>query len=346
MPTDLLEYGSLRGNHRVEHSILHAMEQYLFDLFSQEMVAYGRVKQIVLNSGPCGVRHAIASPEVVEGLGVAPVENCHMKQPLSVWCVLLLSVLLCHGSFAAQNVSDEVREMKIKGVTMDPYGNTPIVILEDAEGHQAFPIWIGLPEAQAIVRAMEDISTPRPMTHTLLQNILSDLQVEVSRIVIRDLRSNTFYASIALRQGPKTLMIDARPSDAIALALNVKAPIFVATKVLGSVRTVNLSISPSPQHATKKFGMHLQKLDATLAGAFHLSNTDGVLVAFVETGSQAERHGIRRGDVITDADGKQIHSLQDLLDVFNIKQVGQVLILQVTRDQQAHTIRLFVTALE
>lgn len=269
-----------------------------------------------------------------------------MKPYIPVRCLLLLSVLLCPGSFAAQNVSDDVLEMKIKGVTIDPYGNTPMVILEDAERHQAFPIWIGLPEAQAIARAMEDISTPRPMTHTLLQNILSDLQVEVSRIVIRDLRRNTFYASIVLRQGPKTLTIDARPSDAIALALNVKAPIFVANKVLGSVRTVSLSVSSPPRHATKKFGMHLQKLDATLAGAFHLANTDGVLVAFVETGSQAERHGIRRGDVITDADGKQIHNLQDLLEIFNIKQVGQVLVLRVTRDQQAHTIRLSLATLE
>ena len=261
-------------------------------------------------------------------------------------CILLLGLWLCHGSFAVQALPDDVVEMQVKGITMDPYGKTPIVVLEDAKGHQAFPIWIGLPEAQAIARAMEGIVVPRPMTHALLQNILHDLDVDVARIIINDLRNNTFYASILLRRGPHTLTIDARPSDAIALALGVKAPIFVTQKVLGSAGTVTLSRPPMPAHFTKKFGMHLQSLDTNLAEVFRLITTDGVLVAYVEAGSQAERHGIRRGDVITDVNGAYIKDMQDFLKILTNQEIGQELVLQIQREQHARTVRLPLVALE
>jgi bifunctional DNase/RNase len=269
-----------------------------------------------------------------------------MKRNISRVSLLVLLLALLEASAAAQSLLDEMLEMKVKGVTIDPHGNTPIVILEDAEGHQAFPIWIGVPEAQAIARALEGALTPRPMTHALLQNMLTDLQVEVARIVIHDLQSNTFYASIFLRQGPKTLTVDARPSDAIAVALGAKAPIFVTKKVLGSVRTVALSASSLAPQAAKKLGMHLQSLDATLAQAFRLANPQGVLISFVETGSQAERQGLRRGDVITDVDGQQIKNLQEFLDIFRHKKTGQELVLQVTREQHPLKIRLPFSALE
>jgi bifunctional DNase/RNase len=249
-------------------------------------------------------------------------------------------------SSATQPPPDDLLEMKVKGVTMDPYGNTPIVILEDLQGQQAFPIWIGLSEAQAIARALEGTPTPRPMTHALLQNILGNLEVDVTRILITDLHSNTFYASIALRYGAKAFTIDARPSDAIALALGSKAPIYVAKKVLGAVRTVNLSESPPPQRLSKQLGMHLQNLDPELAHFFHLANPEGVLVSFVEVGSHAEQHGLRRGDVITGIDGQAIKTLQDLLDLLKRKPSGQEFVLLVTRDQHPVRIHLPFTATE
>ena len=269
-----------------------------------------------------------------------------MKQCTPLWLMLLLSLSLCHTSFATQNLAEDLLEMKVKGVAMDPYGNTPVVVLEDAEGHQAFPIWVGVPEAQAIARVMEGVLTPRPMTHSLLKNILTDLRVEVVRITINDLRSNTFYASIALRQGPNMLTVDARPSDAIVLALDAKAPIFVSQKVLGSVRTVTLSVPPLPQHSVKKLGMHLQNLDAELAGLFRLADPEGVLVSFVEAGGQAERYGIHRGDVITNVDGKHVKNLQELLEMFKDKKVGQDIVLHVTRDQHPLRLRLALSSLE
>ena len=236
--------------------------------------------------------------------------------------------------------------MQVKGVTMDPQGNTPVVILAEPQGHRAFPIWIGLSEARAIALAMEGVATPRPLTHVLLHKILADLQVEIVRVVITDIQNNTFYATILLRQAQRTLTIDARPSDAIALALQANIPVFVTRKLLDAVRTVALPAPSSPPVSTKTLGMHVQSLDATLASVFHLASTHGVLVASVDTGGQAEHHGMRRGDVITDVDGKPIRDLEEFLATCKTKQVGQDLIFQVIRDHSPLVIHLLLSALD
>ena len=131
-------------------------------------------------------------------------------------------------------------EMKVKGLALDPSTNTPIVILEDLEEERALPIWVGIFEANAIALEMESVPTPRPMTHDLIKNILEGIQAEVSRIVINDLQDNTFYAVIFLSINGTEVTIDSRPSDAIALALRVDAPIFVAKKVLDEARSLDL----------------------------------------------------------------------------------------------------------
>jgi bifunctional DNase/RNase len=236
--------------------------------------------------------------------------------------------------------------MKVKGVTMDPQGNAPVVILEDPQGHRAFPIWIGLPEARAILLAMEGVTMPRPLTHVLLHNILADLKVEVVRVVITDMQNSTFYAAILLRQGERTLTIDARPSDAIALALQAHTPVFVTRKLLDVVRTVTLEEPAAPALSTKTFGMHVQGLDATLASFFHLAHTNGVLVSSVEAGGQAERHGMRRGDVITGVDGKPVRDLQAFLALCTDKKVGQEIVFHITRDRNPLVVRLVLAALD
>jgi len=252
---------------------------------------------------------------------------------------VLLSVCVPPHSSVSQLLDEDVLEVKIKGVTIDPQGNTPVVILEEQQGHRAFPIWIGLPEARAIMLEMEGVSTPRPLTHVLLHNILVDLNVKIGRVIITDMQEDTFYATILLRQGHKTLTIDARPSDAIALALHVRAPVFVTKKLLDAVRTVTLQEPPSSA-MVKALGMHIQNLDATLASFFHLAKAGGVLVSSVEAGSQAEQYGIRRGDVITSIDGKPVEDTQDFLATYKEKKVGQEMLCQVTRDRHPLTIRL------
>jgi bifunctional DNase/RNase len=133
--------------------------------------------------------------------------------------------------------------MSIKGLMLDPVSNSPIVVLKDDDEKFFLPIWVGIFEANAIALQLENITTPRPMTHDLLRNMIAQLDARVTRIVINDLRDATFFAQIRLlikngTGGDRMLEIDARPSDAIALALRTEAPIYVAQSVLEQAQTI------------------------------------------------------------------------------------------------------------
>ncbi|MCX6566289.1 MAG: bifunctional nuclease family protein [Candidatus Aminicenantes bacterium] len=134
-------------------------------------------------------------------------------------------------------------KMRIKGLVIDPISKMPIVVLQDPETERILPIWIGVFEANAIALKIENISTPRPMTHDLLTNLLSQLSVAVERVTISDIRNNTFYAVIQCRRNDEDLIIDSRPSDAIALALRTDAPIYVEEEVVR--RAHSLTLDPS-----------------------------------------------------------------------------------------------------
>ena len=123
-------------------------------------------------------------------------------------------------------------EMKVSGLMLDPLTNMPIVILRNAAGDRLLPIWIGPFEAQAIAMKRDDVTPPRPMTHDLLRNVIQDLSARVERIVVCELKENTFYARIHLQTGKGPLEVDARPSDAIALALRTSSPIYVEESVI------------------------------------------------------------------------------------------------------------------
>jgi len=129
--------------------------------------------------------------------------------------------------------------MSIKGLMLDPVSNSPIVVLKDDAEKFFLPIWVGIFEANAIALQLEKVSTPRPMTHDLLRNFISELDARVARVVINDLRDSTFFAQIRIITNDRTLEIDARPSDAIALALRVEAPIFVEQAVLDQAQTIS-----------------------------------------------------------------------------------------------------------
>ncbi len=132
-------------------------------------------------------------------------------------------------------------EMTIKGLMVDPITNMPIIVLRDVDGQRVLPIWVGVFEANAIALQIEKVQTPRPMTHDLLKNVIDDLSASVERIVVCDLRDNTFYARIHLRAGETQVAVDARPSDAIALALRSEAPIFVDETVISGAKDIDSS---------------------------------------------------------------------------------------------------------
>ncbi|HVN25648.1 MAG TPA: bifunctional nuclease family protein [Syntrophorhabdales bacterium] len=134
-----------------------------------------------------------------------------------------------------------LKEMKVAGITVDPFTNTPIVILKDLDEKDVLPIWIGLLEASSIATALENIQTPRPMTHDLLKNVLDSLGAKVVKIEVNDLRDNTYFALIHMDVNGKRMVIDARPSDAIALALRVSASIFVEESVIKKSAKIDLT---------------------------------------------------------------------------------------------------------
>jgi bifunctional DNase/RNase len=137
----------------------------------------------------------------------------------------------------------ELLEVKVMGIVVDPKASNPVVVLVDLAGQKALPIWIGVFEAEAISRALEDVVTLRPMTHDLMKQILDTFQVSLTRVVINDLKENTFYANLYLNVDGRELILDSRPSDAIALAVRVKAPIFIAESVIEATKQSGLFAS-------------------------------------------------------------------------------------------------------
>jgi len=125
-------------------------------------------------------------------------------------------------------------EMKIRGLMMDPVTNMPIVILKDVAGNMVLPIWVGIYEANAIALEIEKVSTPRPMTHDLIKSLLLGLSTGISKVVVSELKDDTFYALIWLDREGEMISVDSRPSDALALALRLDCPIFVDDQVLKS----------------------------------------------------------------------------------------------------------------
>jgi uncharacterized protein len=158
-------------------------------------------------------------------------------------------------------------EMVIKGLMIDPITNMPIVILRDKEGQRVLPIWVGAFEANAIALQIENVDTPRPMTHDLLRNVIRDLNAAVQKIVVSDLKENTFYALIHLVVNGEALAIDARPSDAIALALRTSAPIFVEDHVIDHAKTVDLAPEQAGSERLQKW---LENLDPDELGKYKM----------------------------------------------------------------------------
>lgn len=144
-------------------------------------------------------------------------------------------------------------KMKIKGLVIDPISKMPIVVLQDLNQKRLLPIWIGVFEANAISLKMENIATPRPMTHDLVINFLNKLNISLEKIVVNDVKDNTFYAHIYCRHNNKIITIDSRPSDAIALSLRMDAPIFVEEEVVEKAQSLKFDENLEDSEKLKKW---------------------------------------------------------------------------------------------
>jgi len=166
-----------------------------------------------------------------------------------------------------------LKAMTISSINMDPVTNSPIIILEEIEGKQTLPIWVGLLEATAIASEIEGVRFSRPMTHDLLKNIMDKVDIKVKKIEICDLRDNTYYAIIHLTNRGEALSIDSRPSDAIALALRAKAPIFVSDEVLKKSKQIEATKESVPANKSeqgKKWQDILEKLNPEDFGKYKM----------------------------------------------------------------------------
>lgn len=138
-------------------------------------------------------------------------------------------------------------EMKIRGLMIDPTNNIPIVVLKDVDGNAVLPIWVGMPEANAIALEIAKESTARPMTHDLIRNLLFGLEAGVKKVVVCDLKEDTYYAVIWVERDGKLIAVDSRPSDALAIALRLDCPIYVDDSVLKTSRAASLSEAGSTE---------------------------------------------------------------------------------------------------
>jgi bifunctional DNase/RNase len=225
--------------------------------------------------------------------------------------ILLLSLFAFFPSKLDGAQEGNSVEIKIKTLMLDPNSQSPIVVLETVNDKRILPIWIDIPEARAIALELEHVATPRPLTHDLIRSIIQGVGATLQRVTITDLRNNTYFAVLFLAIKGQDLQIDARPSDAIAVALRMKAPIYASTQVLDKSKP--LPSTPTPTKALqKRLGIQAQDLTVELAALLDLSFQRGVLVVDVAKGSVAMDSGIQRGDVITRANDQTIQSTQEL----------------------------------
>lgn len=225
------------------------------------------------------------------------------------WSPTAALLLLCSSFLAAGcRSSPEVREIEVSvsRVAVDEMSRSPVVLLENKERTVSLPIWIGLSEAQAIAVEMEGVAPPRPMTHDLLKQVLDRLGVELRRVLISELRGNTYYARIYLVSRGAEHEIDSRPSDAIALAVRFRKPIFVTAELMQRQREAVVAAEGGA--TTSVAGVTVQGISPALAEHFAVPEGQGVLVADVARGA---KHELRRGDVILEIDGEPVHGVRD-----------------------------------
>jgi bifunctional DNase/RNase len=255
---------------------------------------------------------------------------------LLVWGILapVAIVTACQATLRARE--EEHIQVEVQSVGFDQTLNTPVVLLQNKDKSKAIPIWVGMPEAQAIYLQLEGRALPRPMTHDLMKNILEQVGVEFEKVVVSELKESTYYAHIHLIQKGKPLEIDSRPSDAIALALRFHRPIYVAKSLFEASRPAEIASTAGSVTSATIAGVTVQNLTTELAAYFRLPENSGVLVASTTVSGEGET--LQRGDVITGVDGEAIHDIEEFRHKLG-KGGGTAVTLQVQRDGKERGVR-------
>ena len=235
-------------------------------------------------------------------------------------------------SSALTSVNPRFIEVRVKGVLQDPQTRNHVVLLEDRDGCRAMPIWIGKAEALALEAATRGISDDRSLTHDLLVEILEWLNVHPVEVRITEVQDSIFYALILVEKQGQWLLIDARPSDAMVLALRTDCPIYV-------VRSVFESHSVSLDSPLKiQYGLTVQKLTDDLKPGFDYTG-EGVLVSAVEPGSKAARDGLLRGDILVQVSGIPLKRVEDVEAI--LEEATDALVSRIYRDGRLVSVVLY-----
>jgi hypothetical protein len=214
---------------------------------------------------------------------------------------------------SAAAASQELIQVKIQRLIIDPASNQPVVFLTDLQEERAFLVWIGPCEANAMNAEMEGTKHPRPQTHDLLQGVIQKMKGKVQKIVITHSKDGIYYANLVLEREGTVIEIDARPSDSMVLAQKTKAPIFVARKMFQEM-SVPLKEEKGMED---QYGLTAQELTSSLAQSFSFKSTRGVLVSDVRAGSPAEKDGLQRGDIVAEIGGETIADMKSLKAALN-----------------------------
>lgn len=250
-----------------------------------------------------------------------------MKQRrFQIGSALLLAALVTGCS---RGVPSEV-EVRVRRVALDPASRSPVILLEDPANDVALPIWIGPIEAQAIAAHLAGAVPQRPLTHDLMKAMLERLGAVMQRVVIRELRDDTYYAEIVLDRAGEEMSLDSRPSDAIALAVRFNQPIFVNRELFNREAIVDLR-ADAGEDALTVAGVTVQGLTSELARHFALPAGSGVLVSDVADSASA---ALERGDVILEVDGEPVRGPVDFRA--KVRRGSGLATLRVQRDD--HTL--------
>jgi bifunctional DNase/RNase len=243
----------------------------------------------------------------------------------SIW---LLEERMVAGHTRVDLEQNELLQVKVYRLIVDPNSKKPVVTLSDTSEARALFIWIDFFEARAIYSEIQGIKHIRPLTHDLLERIIQKVDGKIHHIVITHVKENIYYATIVIEREDSLVEIDARPSDSIVMALKFKAPIFVSKTLFK-----DLSL-PIGEHRAieEEYGLTLQNLTPSLAKYLSYESNQGVLVSNVRKGSRAEKDGIETGDIVVEVDGQTIEDVMSMKDALaKIKMSANARIFRKTR---------------
>ncbi len=253
-----------------------------------------------------------------------------MKRWIILLWIIFGSISVTNPVTALALEGEDELEVTVKGVDLNPAGESSVVVLVDMKDEVAVPILIGFSEARAIGLKINDIKTIRPMTHDLINNIFDRVKVRLVRILINKVEGSIIYAILYLKLDGSEIQVDSRPSDAIALALRAEAPIFVSRRVAKSVG-IQLGGSERENRFVMGQGLTVQEVTPLLGKYFGLESPEGVLISDVKHGSPAEKAGLMTGDVIIEVNGRRIESLGGFKSILRDIGEGERITLVVQR---------------